>query len=186
MAALRDHDEAAWREFCSCYGPRLRQYLQGRMPRKLQGRFDIDDVVQHTFLKAYERLREFDYRSEEELLRYLRRIGMTKLQERVRHHGRRRRAIDAERPGVDADRTPERRPEGRTPSSVFARKEQREALAAAIAQLGHPEREIVWWRVLERRSWKEVARELSCTPEAARSRFCRAVEFLAIRVREYA
>src|SRR5262249_31897832 len=57
-----------------------------------------------------------------------------------------------------------------------------EAVARALAELPHDERELLWLRVVEERPYRELATALRCTPEAARTRVSRALRRLRLTV----
>jgi RNA polymerase sigma factor (sigma-70 family) len=58
----------------------------------------------------------------------------------------------------------------------------KDAVLRALRDLPETERELLWLRVVEERPYREVARSLRCTPEAARVRVSRALRRLRLAV----
>lgn len=186
VADLRALKDEAWMILHLRHGAWLRQAVRRDMNRKYQHLFDVDDVLQATFMKACERVSLIKYHNSKRFRSYLHRIAKSQVQDRIRHYHRRRRDIDAEVHGVGADNTPAMRPGDRSPSSVSSRKETREGLFAALSGLPAEDRKIVWDSTIEGLTLKQIATDCGCTIDAARHRLHRALSLLGQRVSKYA
>jgi RNA polymerase sigma-70 factor (ECF subfamily) len=66
--------------------------------------------------------------------------------------------------------------------AVDSRASLPEAVLKALSELPESERELLWLRVVEERPYRDVARSLRCTPEAARVRVSRALRRLRLAI----
>jgi RNA polymerase sigma-70 factor (ECF subfamily) len=96
---LRAGDEATLREVYAQYGPLLRGIADSRLAPGLKRRVDADDIVQSTFRTFFRRAQggQFQFADNQRLWNLLLAIGLTKLREKVRYHGRQTRAVERER-----------------------------------------------------------------------------------------
>jgi DNA-directed RNA polymerase specialized sigma24 family protein len=73
-AQLLKGDQAAWEEFHRRYRGWMRRSIRMRLGRSSRRRFDTDDVLQTSFMTAYNASSAFELRDEAGLLAWLRRI----------------------------------------------------------------------------------------------------------------
>ena len=161
--ALRDGDEAAWRDFHTAYAPRLLRYLLV----VCRGQEDIArEALQQTFLRAVRHMRTFA--AEDELwswLTVLARCSASDLGRRDRRYlgflARWFRQQPAPEPGPpDAERHLER------------------LLAAELASLPVSERELLERKYLHGAAVRDLAGELGTSEKAVESRLTRARQHL--------
>jgi RNA polymerase sigma-70 factor, ECF subfamily len=169
------------------YSGRLESMIRLRLDRRLQGRVDVGDVVQETFLEA---TRSFDrYRQQPHASFYiwLRCIARRRLIDLHRHHlgaeardPRREVSIDQriEPEATSAILVPHLLATFDTPSEVAARGERVERLEKALAGSDPADREVLALRHFERLSNIEAAEVLGIAESAASKRYLRALQRL--------
>jgi RNA polymerase sigma-70 factor (ECF subfamily) len=161
---------------------RYRRYLllvaNTEISTNLQAKIAPSDLVQETFMHAGQSFGRFTGASERELLAWLRRI----LHFRALNAARRFDQVAARRVGRElplvtgaeggrsslADRSP-------TPCAQILADEDRAALDRALGRLSEDDRSVILLRALERKSFADIAARLSCSAEAARKRWVRAL-----------
>ena len=178
VLAAQNGDHAAWEELHRRYRPFLAFLTAERIPRKLRGRFDTEDVVQSAFLAAFRMLQSYTYNGEESFRAWLQRISINKLVDRIRSHDREKRDPGRERPLTDADTVPAEGEEGDSPSRILGRAERHSEILGAIARLPAAQQEVLWLRDFEHKPWAEIAAALGCTDSTARKRHGEALEAL--------
>jgi len=144
-------DEAACAEVVRLFAPRVRALLV----RLVGSRHDADDLCQEVFVRAWRRRAQYDGRGSFE--GWLLRSAV----HAARDHARRRRPVEA----LDDDGPGSVRlgPEGAAASGEFHR-----VLARELADLPVRWREALVLRVLEERSYEEVAQILGLVPGSVR------------------
>jgi RNA polymerase sigma-70 factor (ECF subfamily) len=165
---------------------RYRNYLgllaRLQIGRRLQGKFDVDDLIQEVSLEAHKNIGRFRGQSEAEFLSWLRLILAAILSNQVRHYfGTRQRDPRRERRiAADLDRSSralDRKliaPES-SPSQQAARREQAVLLADVLAELPESYREVIILRHLEGLTFPEVARRLEKTENSVKNLWVRAL-----------
>ncbi len=127
----------------------LREWLRGRVNRRYQAAFDVDDVLQVTYLESFLRIGQFSSNGSESFVAWLRRIAANNLHDAIRELNRNKRPqrekqIDR---AVDEDSyvsllyTLESL--GTTPSMDAARKEAEALLETALRKLPPDYEEVV-------------------------------------------
>jgi len=172
----------------------LRQYLLMMANQvigpELQAKFGPSDLVQETFLEAQRHLDGFQGRSEPEIRAWLRRIMECRLANLRRSYlGTEKRAVarevalgivgahSDECAAIAASPAP-------SPSNHAVRNERAEALEQAMQRLPEHYRQAVAWRHHDGLSWDEIGQRMSCTAEAARKVWSRAIVQLKREVGE--
>ena len=151
---------------------------------ELQAKLGASDLVQDTFVEAQRHIAGFRGRSEGELRAWLRKILECRLSNLRRSYlatekraARREVAIETLLAGTDqpgdvlASRTP-------SPSNHAVQGELTEALDRALARMPEHYRHAVAWRHQEQLGWEEIGQRMSCTAEAARKVWSRAIQQL--------
>jgi RNA polymerase sigma-70 factor (ECF subfamily) len=163
----------------------LRQYLLMMAKQvigpELQAKVGPSDLVQDTFLEAQRHAGGFQGRSEPEIRAWLRRILECRLANVRRSYlGTEKRAVAREVPlesvgsqsGLAAAIVASRAP---SPSTHAVQNERAEALKRAMRRLPEHYRQAVAWRQEDGLSWEEIGQKMSCTAEAARKFWSRAI-----------
>jgi RNA polymerase sigma-70 factor (ECF subfamily) len=142
----------------------LSRHLAGRVPRDLRQCFDVDDIVQETHIKVFQRidgLRNVHTRS---FYRWVAAIALSRLRNAIRHHRAARRGGAAGTIGqlqgredsavalLDTMAGP-----GETPSRTVGRREIVAAVDRALAALPEHYRQALWLVHIEGLPVREVA-----------------------------
>ena len=165
---------------------RYRNYLtllvRLQLGRRLQGKVDVEDLLQEISLEAHRRIGQFRGGSEGEFLVWLRRILGSILANQVRHYyGTKRRDPRLERAlADDIDRSSRALDGGlvapqSSPSQQAARREQAVLLADALQGLPKDYREVIILRQLEELTFPEVALRMGRTEDSVKNLWLRAL-----------
>ncbi|MCA8979206.1 MAG: sigma-70 family RNA polymerase sigma factor, partial [Planctomycetes bacterium] len=147
-------------------------------PRDLRSRFDPEDVIQSTFLAAFEHIKEFEYRGDGSFRAWLRRILDNSLRDGIKHHCRAKRSPSLEK-SVEhegADPLADRR-SGR-PEELAGEAEDVRRLRLAVLRLPADLREIVELRVDQGWTFGDIAEQLCCSPTTIRRRVQTALDHI--------
>ena len=155
---------------------RHRDYLlmlaRAKLAPQLRGKLDASDVVQQSLLEAYQQRERFQWRSEGELLGWLRQILAHNLADALRTFRRAKRDITRERSVQQAlDQSSVRveawlAAEQSSPSQQVSREEEAVLLAHALAELPEGQREALILRHWDGWSLKEISQNMDRSPEA--------------------
>ena len=74
--------------------PRLRSYIAAKVPARLQGRLDADDIVQETHIQVYRNITRFESRGEGSFDRWVSTIAVRKLRNALSKYRAQRRGGD--------------------------------------------------------------------------------------------
>lgn len=171
LALARQGQEWAWDEIFRRYRPLLTRWAHRRLPLNARERYDTDDLVQETLLRAHQKLGSFEPRRDGSFLAYTRKILMRKILDEVRRRNRR-----PERVGIDAA-VPDPSP---GPLESAVKKDDYERYERALAKLRPSYRAAIVLRVEFKCQYDFIATELGLkTPEAARQVVKRAMLQLA-------
>lgn len=178
IQALLRGDADAWEEFVERYGPWLRRLVSGRIPDGVRGRFDTEDVYNSGLARIFSHLEAVEFVDEARFRAWLKQVMISRLVERRRHAGRRRRDPDSETPSdFEAHARDDWAEE--TPSHHVSNAEMLARLVEAMPILGPMERKLLYHRFAEGRPWKDIAAELGCSQRAAQRRLGAAIEQLS-------
>jgi RNA polymerase sigma factor (sigma-70 family) len=170
-------DERAWFVLHERYLGVLRAILRRHMRETARNRFDTDDVLQSTFLSAYEDLDRFEYRGPDSFKRWLTAILVHTFHDKLKHDRRPRRDPSREEP-VD-----ELGHEGwDSPSVILARFERQRELLGALAELDLADQELVSLRFFERLSVSAIAAQRGVSEQTVRRHLLEALERLMRRM----
>lgn len=164
-------DGQAQNDLFARYGPSLRRWASGRLPRWARDLADTPDLVQDSLLQTFKRLNGFEYRGEGAFQAYLRQAVMNRIREEIRRADRRpaRAPIDTDEP--DDSLSPLERAIGA---------EMVDRYEAALERLEGDDRELVIGRIELGLTYAELA--TACdkpSPDAARMAVGRALVRLA-------
>ena len=171
LRRARGGDEAAWDRLCSQHRRWLQVWARGRLPARLRGVIDTDDLVQDTLLRTLGHVRDFEPRHEGALHGYLREA----LTNRIREEARRA----ARRPGIEPLEA-EVLDQGPSPLEKAVGRENLDRYEAALSRMRPEDREAVVMRIELGLSHDEIARALGKpSADAARMATSRALVRLA-------
>lgn len=161
-----DGDVTAFAVLVRRYTPMMRAYTQ----RMLNATADVDDIVQETFVTAWQRFSELEDPSK--VKSWLMRIVSRKAVDRIR----------ALRPTLDVDDVEQAAPAHSAPERVVEARAGIEALGAALQQLPAAQRECWVLREMGGYSYEEIAAELDISVSTARGLLARARKFMIVRM----
>ncbi len=167
LSRCRDGDGQARNLLVARVQPLLQRFARGRVPGLLRHQQDTADLVQLTWLKALDRIPEFQSRHPGAFFAYLREILLNALRESMRRH----------RPLQDIERTPEAEFDASMPAGVAP--EDWLAYEQSLARLDEAQRAMVLMRFEFGMSYPEIGLELGQSPDAVRVRVNRALARMA-------
>jgi RNA polymerase sigma-70 factor (ECF subfamily) len=164
-----DGDERAFEVIVRRHGPLMRAYAT----RILGSNSDADDVVQDTFITAWERLHELQDPAATKA--WLMRITSRKAIDRIR-------ARRADQPLGEWDVAA---PDSESPHNRAEAASQRERLTRALGTLSESQRECWTLREIGGHSYAEIAEELDLPPSTVRGLLARARQKLMQEMEEW-
>jgi RNA polymerase sigma-70 factor (ECF subfamily) len=186
LEAARAGDRRAFERLLARHRPELLQFVALRMDTRMRGRVDASDVVQETQLEVYRRLGDFLDRRPMPFHVWLRKTAYERLlMARRQHIEAAQRTVEREVPFPDRSSlllAQRLLPRGSTPSQRLNRRELARRVHQALEQLPDADREILFMRNFEERSYSEIACILDIEPAAARKRHGRALIRLHARL----
>jgi len=149
---------------------RLRSYVKSIAMKYVRDDQDAEDVTQDAMLLAY-RYRD-SFRGESRYSTWLYRVTATAALMFLRKQRRRAREIPASKGGADEDGTPwiERQPSTEDTRRELIARDELAAVGDAVAALGAKYPVVFWKRYGEGRTESEIARELSLSIAAVKTR----------------
>jgi RNA polymerase sigma-70 factor (ECF subfamily) len=174
LARVRAGDDAARDRLLARYLPILRRWSHGRLPAFARQLADTDDLVQITFLRALNRLKDFEPNREGAFLLYLRRILLNALRDEIRK---------AHRSRIVGEPNEEHPDGGRSVLEQVLGHEVLDRYEAALAELSEEQREAVVLRIEFGFTHEQVAEAIGKpTANAARMLVSRALLRVAERL----
>lgn len=150
--------------------------------KELRAKVAPSDLVQETMLAAHRDFASFRGRSSQEFAAWLRAIFLHKLAESIRFHTktgcRNLFREQREMPGSSITPLAEQLVDKQTPSWHAMRNEDLLMVRAALLQLPDRYRRVIRLRNFELYPFKDVGRQLGCSPDAARALWGRAMQCL--------
>ena len=165
----QSHDEAAYRELYERYQRPLRRLVSSRLGLELGQHLEAEDVVQETFLAAFQALERHEFRSEPAFFGWLARIAGRKLQDAIRYYRREKRTPRQDYFAGESGPSPVRSTSmagsepATEPEDMLESLERRELGNLAARCLRHlaPEmRAVVVWRDMHDEPWHRIAERL--------------------------
>jgi RNA polymerase sigma-70 factor (ECF subfamily) len=178
FALLRRYRDAGDREalnrvFAAHY-PRVERIVRIRLGVPGRGRPELDDVLQETMLRAFEKLDQFECREEARLVHWLAVIAHRRLSELLRHARAQKREAGREvdlgalRSGPDGeDRGLELPSDSTAVFELVERTEMEELVDRCLARLPEHYRDVILFREYEGGSWAQVAEWMERSSEDA-------------------
>jgi RNA polymerase sigma-70 factor (ECF subfamily) len=150
--------------------------------KRMQGKLDVADVVQETFLEAHRGIGNFRGRTEAQFLAWLRQILVAILSNQVRRYfGTKRRDVRLERElQEELDRSScylgaHLVASQSSPSAQASKREQAVLLADAMEQLPEDYREVIILRQLEGLTFPQVAQRMGRTEDSVKNLWARSL-----------
>jgi RNA polymerase sigma-70 factor, ECF subfamily len=178
----RAGDGAALGQLLERYRSYLSLLARVQIGRRMQGKLDVADVVQETFLEAHRGVGLFRGSTEAQFLAWLRQIMVAILANQVRRYfGTKRRDIRLERELQDGlDRSSvylgsHLIAAQSSPSAQASRREQAVLLADAMEELPEDYREVIILRQIEGLSFSQVALRMGRTEDSVKNLWARAL-----------
>lgn len=151
---------------------RIRRFL----PRAVQRKVSVSDVVQEARILAFARTRSFEPEREGAYRAWLLRIAELKAREALRAHaGTSKRAVGREVTQGDASVAPDGAARGPSPSAAAMTAETRDLVLRALATLPPDYREVLRLARLEELPIREVAERMGRSTEAIKKLYGRAL-----------
>lgn len=160
-------DLSAFNELYALYFPRIYAYINYRVG----GVQDAEDIVASTFLKATERLGQFEWRGDGSFAAWLFRIAHDLVVDSYRRDGK---VPDS----VSIDELPDIRSDSVLPDDAALRNEEFEYLRQLIGTLSPRRQEIITLRFFGGLRNKEIAGILGLDERTVASHLCRGLEDL--------
>jgi RNA polymerase sigma-70 factor (ECF subfamily) len=174
LEAANGGSASAWGRLLEGQRQVLRHAAANWLNRIYRAKQDQSDVVQNTFVTAYQVRERFTGSTRDDLFRWLLRLLWHKCTGVARRYGRQKRALAREGPyAADALASP-----STTIPSKVCRHEDEARLAVALSRLPVEERWLIELRIENNLSYPEISSLLGCSPDAARKRYGRALERL--------
>lgn len=176
LAAARQGSAQSLAELLVACRDYLLAIANSELQPSLQGKIGASDLVQETFVAAYNNFADFRGHSEAELLGWLRVILINQMTSTVRFYRfTEKRRVDREVPLAAQAKAVST---SRNPVSELLREENIHRLRTAIQQLSEPHRSAIELRSIEQLSFVEIGQRLGRSEEAARKLWGRALLML--------
>ncbi len=170
IARTKGGDREAFAALLARFQDRLRPWIQGRIALYLGPKLDVEDVLQETFVRAYEALDRFTWRDDHDDPFYVWLCGIAK---RVGMELAKRSQRDQRLPsGYDVPGC------GVSPSTALRRSERFDRLLASLERLSPEYREVVRLARIEGLKTKEIAVRMNRSPNAVKHLLVRALRQL--------
>jgi len=166
LERIRAGDNTAFTPLFERYQPRLAAFLRYRMSAALRQAFEVEDLMQETFLRACREFDRFQYQGQGSFLRWLMSIAGCIVVDAARYQGREKRKAEM-LPLWSESRPGGANPlETRTPSLLLAQREGLDLLFDSLDRLPEQYREIILLAKVEGLSTAEMADRLGKSRES--------------------
>ncbi len=165
---IKRGDREAFTPLFEKYRPRLAVLVHYRMGARLRDAFEVDDIVQETFLQAYRQFDHFAYQSPGSFFRWLSRITEHVIIDAARHQGRDKRNA-GERVPLRSESNPGglEPADSKTPSRLYTEREAVVRLMHRLDELPEQYRQAIILAKVEGLTTQEMAERLGKSREAA-------------------
>jgi RNA polymerase sigma-70 factor (ECF subfamily) len=185
VALAKDGDESALEQLCKVYGPRVLWLVRLRMGKELRSKLESVDLVQDVLVCALRDLRNFTYKDEGDLVRWLSRITENRLRDNLdtlhaeKRDIRKEVRLNTHRSTLEESFAAAFEPiDATTPSAIISKREEYDKLAKAIEALKPEYREVIVLTKVEGLSYREIGDKLGRSADAVRMLFYRAMAAL--------
>jgi len=174
---IKDGDQEAFTALFVKYRARLAVLIHYRLGTELGRSYEIDDILQETFFKAFRDFEQFTYQSPGSFMRWLARIADHVLADLARSQGRQKRhAAEMLRFRSESNPSGPEPVDSRTPSRVLAEEEGVRALLDKLNSLPEDYRQAILLMKVEGLSTSEAAARLGKSNQATALLLCRALK----------
>jgi RNA polymerase sigma-70 factor, ECF subfamily len=137
-----DQDAFSW--LFQKHQSRLAVFIRYQMSDALHRRYEIDDVLQELFLRAFRDLPDYEYQGAGSFMRWLFQIARHTLQDLARHEDRKKREAGQEAlsPSLSSQLIAEPA-HSRTPSRILFQRERLAQLLKSLDTLAEADRELI-------------------------------------------
>lgn len=142
----------------------LRAAIRSRIGPTLRHEVDVDDLLQETFLRAFQSIGRFEWRDEGSFQRWLEGIAEHLIWNASQKRGRGRLRITEDHPDSDT-----------SPSGHVRRNERFDRLEAALSRLSPDHRTAIQLARIEGLKVKEIAARMDRSPDAVKKLLARAL-----------
>jgi len=164
---IKNGDHDAFSALFEKYRPRLAVLLHYRMSPELRSSFEVDDVLQETFLEAFRDFGQFTYQSPGSFMSWLARISEHVMADLARSQGRQKRhAAEMLRFRSESNPSGPEPVDSRTPSRILAEEEGLRGLLEKLNSLPEHYRQAILLMKVEGLSTQEAAARLGKSNEA--------------------
>lgn len=173
VTLAKDGDETALERLYLVYGERVRWMARFGMGKGLRSKLESMDLVQDTFMHAFQGMDHFTYTNEGDMVRWLTKIAQNVVRDQRDKLYAAKRDIRKERPLGRYPSTAGFRgsPLGlgtTTPSMIASRHEDLARLENAIDELKPEYRDVIILSKIEGLSYTEIGKQLGKSPDAVR------------------
>ena len=158
---IKQGERSAFTPLFEKYRSRLAVLIHCRLSPQLRARVEVDDLLQETFLRAFQQLDQFAYRGPGSFMHWLSRISEHVIVDAARYQNRDKRRAEMEVP-LRSESNPEGADpaDSKTPSRLLTRNESLQQLLKRIDELPEPYREVILLTKMEGLTTEEVAGRL--------------------------
>lgn len=164
-------ERSAFDELASELTDDLLAFVKSRLSRSLRQHVEPEDILQDTFLKAFERFSSFEWKGPESLKRWLFAIA----EHLIRNVSRKGASVTTDSPLEVQGRE-------QSPSRGMRREERFERLREALKSLSPDHRRVIELARIEGLKIHEIARRMDRTPGAVKQLLSRALDRLRHRI----
>lgn len=168
VAKARAGDRKAFDELVARYERRLRETLEPRIGRQARGKTDLDDVLQETFLRAFESIVHFRWRDERGFVRWLLSIAENRIRDALKGPRGKEVLELRDRPS----------PESAAASRLLRRGERFDRLKGALSRLSADHQEVILLCRIEGLKVREAAERMGRSENAVKNLLLRALREL--------
>jgi len=179
LARAKAGDRAALDQALQCVEDRLRRAARQRLRNAGRRDFGTSDLVQTTYLDVVRKIHMFRGEDEDTFAAWVTSILENNVRDKARALGRDKRRGPSSSGRVEPDAVPA---PGPTPSRTAIQVENLAAVGRALDSLDEAQRQIIVLRLVEGRSYREIATALHRSEGAARMLYFRARAALAVEL----
>ena len=159
------------------------EHIRPKLAGPLQSLISVEDILQETFFRAFQQINNFEPKSDQSFLAWLKIIAESRIVDAIKQQKRRKRGGDMRRvdPAHDVFQTSVADlmvlladDDGDSPSRIVATDEAVRAMQVAIASLPEEQRQAVLLRYFRQKSFDEAGAEMDRSAEAVRGLLRRA------------
>ena len=171
VSRAKTGDRTAFESLVAEYTEELRDRIGFRMGPQVRGKLEPEDVLQETFLRAFQSIEHFTWRGDASFLRWLQSIAENRIRDAVK-------GPRGERMLQLSDQIGARSP---SPSTNLRRDERFDRLNRSLAHLSPDHREVILLSRIEGLKLRAVARRMDRSENAVKNLLLRALRELKSR-----